>query len=78
MKRYRHVDEMERERIASMVHSGAGAAEIARALGRARSSVTRELARNRGVMPRVNRVTSGAKPNGKPANGRGRRDGRGY
>ena len=49
MKRYRHVDEMERERIAAMVHSGAGAAEIARALGRARSSVTRELARNRGV-----------------------------
>ena len=41
MKRYRHVDEMERERIAAMVHSGAGAAEIARALGRARSSVTR-------------------------------------
>jgi transposase, IS30 family len=46
MKSYRHIDEMERERIAGMLHSGAGVAAIARALGRACSSITRELARN--------------------------------
>jgi transposase, IS30 family len=48
MKGYRHIDEMERERIAVMVHGGERVATIARALGRASSSITRELARNRG------------------------------
>ena len=47
MMSYRHIDEMERERIAAMVHRGAGVAAIARALGRGCSSITRELARNR-------------------------------
>ena len=34
MMSYRHIDEMERERIAAMVHRAAGVAAIARALGR--------------------------------------------
>lgn len=43
---YRHIDEMERERIAVLLSSGKRPADIARALGRARSSITREVARN--------------------------------
>ncbi len=41
---YRHIDDMEQERIAAMLPSGERAAAIACALGRARSSVTQQLA----------------------------------
>ena len=46
MRRYKHLSAEERDGIALLRHEGAGVSEIARRLGRDKSTVSRELARN--------------------------------
>ena len=46
MRRYRHLSAEERDGIARLCHEGVGANEIARRIGRDKSTVSREIARN--------------------------------